>query len=193
MAKSGIAFAIVDYRLSPKATFPAYLQDAAKAVAYVAGEITARGGDAKRLFVSGHSAGGYLTAMLVLDPQWLTAAGMRPADLAGAIPVSGQMITHSTVRKERGIAREVEVIDFAAPLSHARPSVPPMFFITADKDMAGRTRENRAMCDALKALGNTHITMQEFAERNHGTIKSKMSDEHDPARLALVAFVKAPR
>jgi acetyl esterase/lipase len=189
LARSGMALAVVDYRLSPKATYPAYIQDAALAVAYVHREIAARGGDPKRVFIGGHSAGGYLTAMLVLDPRWLTAAGMEPAEVAGAVPVSGQMITHSTVRKERGISRDVEVVDDAAPLSHARAPVPPIFFVTADNDMKGRGQENRRMHEALVALGNTNLKIREFAGRTHGTIKSAMSNEDDPARKALVEFV----
>lgn len=189
IARHGIAVAAADYRLSPKATYPAYIQDAAAAVAWVHAHIAEHGGDARRVFVGGHSAGGYLAAMVTLDKRWLTAAGMDPKALAGAVPVSGQMITHSTVRKERGIPRTTEVVDHAAPLTHARANAPPMLLITGDKDMAGRSEENRRLRDALVKAGCTAVRFQEFPDRDHGTIKSRMMDDRDPARAALIAFI----
>ncbi len=189
IARQGIAVAAADYRLSPKATYPAYVQDAAAAVAWVHAHIAEHGGDARRVFVGGHSAGGYLAAMVALDKRWLTAAGMDPKALAGAVPVSGQMITHSTARKERGIPRTTEVVDHAAPLTHARADAAPMLLITADKDMAGRSEENRRMRDALAKAGSAAARFQAFPDRDHGTIKSRMVDDRDPVQAALVAFI----
>ncbi len=50
----------VNYRLSPKVKSPAYIDDAAAAVAWVFKNISKYGGDPKKIVVSGHSAGGYL-------------------------------------------------------------------------------------------------------------------------------------
>ena len=47
------------------------------------------GGDPKRVFVMGHSAGGYNAAMLALDARWLKAAGHAPDELAGWIGLAG--------------------------------------------------------------------------------------------------------
>jgi len=189
LAKAGIALAAVDYRLSPKVSYPVYLQDAAAAVAWIHAHIAEHGGDPKQVFVSGHSAGGYLTAMITLDKRWLAAAGMDANVLAGAIPVSGQMITHSTVRKERGIPRSTEVVDLAAPLSHARADAPPILFISGGRDMAGRTAENRRMHEALVRAGNSSSRCREFRDRDHGSIKNRMLDLDDPARIAFLAFI----
>ena len=67
----GIAVASVNYRLSPQAKFPAYIEDAAAAVAFVHKEIVSYGGSDKLIFVSGHSAGGYLTSMIGMDARYL--------------------------------------------------------------------------------------------------------------------------
>ena len=63
LAERGVAVANVNYRLSPRAPFPAYVDDAAASVAWVLDNIEAHGGDARNVFVSGHSAGGYLVAV----------------------------------------------------------------------------------------------------------------------------------
>ena len=189
LVADGIAVVMVDYRLSPKATYPAYIEDAAAAVAWTHAHIAEYGGDTKRVFVGGHSAGGYLAAMVALDVRWLTAAGMKPSDLAGAFPVSGQMATHYTIRKERGLPMEVEIIDEAAPLAHARKDAPRLLFIAADKDMHNRVDENQRMVAALRAAGHTVPDLLVVAGRDHSTIMSKMIDAEDPGRKALVAFV----
>ena len=123
--------------------------------------------------------------MLTIDKRWLAAAGMDANLLAGAIPVSGQMITHSTVRKERGIPRSTEVIDDAAPLSHIRPDIPPMLFITGDHDMPGRSDENRRTHQAIIQAGCKTSRFQEF--------KNRMLNEDDPARVAFIAFITQHR
>ncbi len=189
LARAGVGFAAVDYRLSPQAQFPAYIDDAAAAVAWVQKNIAQYGGDPAKVFVSGHSAGGYLTAMVALDKRFLAAHQADADTLAGAIPVSGQMITHSTVRKERGIPRSTEVVDQAAPLSHARAGAPPMLLITGDHDMAGRSDENRRMHEALVKAGHKSAQFIEFADRDHGTIKTRMLDADDPARKAFLKFI----
>ncbi|HEY8967386.1 MAG TPA: alpha/beta hydrolase, partial [Candidatus Methylacidiphilales bacterium] len=59
LAGKGIAVAAADYRLSPRAKYPAYLEDAAQAVAWVRANAADLGIDPARIYVAGHSAGGY--------------------------------------------------------------------------------------------------------------------------------------
>lgn len=59
----GFAVIGVGDRLSPKVTAPAYIEDAAAAVAWVFKNIEKYGGNNDLIFVSGHSAGGYLGLM----------------------------------------------------------------------------------------------------------------------------------
>ena len=51
----GVAVATVNYRLFPKIKAPAYIEDAAAAVAWVFKNIGDYGGDSSRIYVSGHS------------------------------------------------------------------------------------------------------------------------------------------
>lgn len=62
----GFAVVGVGYRLSPKVKAPVYIEDAAAAVAWVFRNIEKYGGSNKLIFVSGHSAGGYLGMMITL-------------------------------------------------------------------------------------------------------------------------------
>lgn len=71
----GFAVVAVNYRLSPKAQNPAYTEDAAAAVAWAYKHIEEYGGSPRRVFVTGHSAGGYLTLMVGLDKSYLQNTG----------------------------------------------------------------------------------------------------------------------
>ena len=73
------------------------------AVAWVFREIGKYGGDKRKIFVSGHSAGGYLTAMIGLDKKWLANYQTDANEIAGLIPFSGQMISHFAYRDMKGI------------------------------------------------------------------------------------------
>ncbi|MFK8164434.1 MAG: alpha/beta hydrolase, partial [Lewinella sp.] len=98
--EKGIAVATANYRLHPKVKNPVYTQDAAAAVAWVMKNIDDYGGDPSRIYVTGHSAGGYLTSMIGLDTTYLGAHGLHPDSLAALLPFSGHTITHFTPRKE---------------------------------------------------------------------------------------------
>ncbi|HEY3319428.1 MAG TPA: alpha/beta hydrolase fold domain-containing protein [Planctomycetota bacterium] len=190
LASEGLVFAAANYRLSPKATYPAYLEDAAAAVAWTIKHAGEYGGNAKQVFISGHSAGGYLTAMLGTDERWLKAQNIALADIAGLIPVSGQTLTHFTIRQERGIPKTTLIVDDAAPLYHARKDMPPMLILYAEKDMALRAEENVFYFAALKAAGNKQVTAKEIAGHDHGSIGEKMFQPADAGRAALGEFVK---
>jgi acetyl esterase/lipase len=179
LAADGIAVASVNYRLNPQAQFPAYIEDAAAAVAFIHREITGHGGSATRVFVSGHSAGGYLTAMVGLAPTYLAKHGMKPTQLAGLIPISGQMVTHATVRGERGVPPTQPVIDDAAPSWHVTADAPPILAIAGGEDLPARAEENRYFVAALKAAGHPNATYAEFAGRNHGTVANRMHEPSD--------------
>jgi len=189
LAAHGVAVASVNYRLSPQAKFPSYVDDAAASVAWVLDHIGDYGGDANAVFVSGHSAGGYLAAMAGLDAHYLGAYGHGTGELAGLMPISGQMVTHATVRDERGLDNQQPLIDAAAPAFHVSADAPPVLAIAGSDDLAARSEENRYFVAALEAVGHADATFREFAGRNHGTIVSQIPQADDPVAAALLEFV----
>lgn len=191
LTADGLAVAAVNYRLSPKATYPAYLEDSAAAVAWVRAHIAEHGGDPARVFISGHSAGGWLTLMLAMDARWLKPHGLTPDSFAGYIPLSGQTMTHYTVREERGIDKMTITADEAAPVHHCRKDTPPMLVLAADHDMAARAEENEYLVAVLKGAGNKRVSYQKFADRNHGSIANNIPNAGDPVRKAILDFIAA--
>lgn len=170
----GIAVAAVGYRLAPKAQHPAYLEDAAAATAWVIKNIAQYGGDSNKVFLAGHSAGGYLTAMIGMDPRWLAAHGLSNHQLAGLIPVSAQVTTHFKVKKLRGDMGEQyrPLIDEYAPLYYCASNLPPVCLVLGDRkiEFKCRVEENDLMAVSLRTLGHKNVEFYELPGLNHGTV-----------------------
>lgn len=169
LKNQGIAVISVNYRLGPKVVAPKYIEDAAAATAWVFKNINTFGGDASLIFISGHSAGGYLATMIGLDKKWLNAQGIDANKIAGLIPFSGQAITHFLVRKERGIPETQPVIDEYAPLFYVRADAPPLLLITGDRELEllGRYEENAYLMRMMKIAGNKNTKLYELDGFGH--------------------------
>ncbi|HSW00918.1 MAG TPA: hypothetical protein VLI39_12140 [Sedimentisphaerales bacterium] len=135
LQNQGLAVAAVNYRLSPKATCPAYIEDADR--------------------------------------------------IAGLVPLSGQTITHSTIRQERGLPERVPLIDSFAPLHHIRPDAPPILLMTGDREMemVGRYEENAYLMRMLKIVGHPDVTLYEFQGYGHDMV--------EPAMGPMLRWIKA--
>ncbi len=194
LAARGLAVVQPNYRLYPKVKFPVFIEDAAAAVAWVVKNIEKHGGDRKRVFVGGHSAGGYLTAMVGMDPGYLKPHALSPADLAGLIPIAGQMATHSTVREQRGIATTTPFIDAAAPLFHVRKDAPRLIAIVGLKDTETRIAENRYFVAALHVAGHNRSEFIGVPGRDHNGIVGGLANPIDPVTRIILEFsgAKAP-
>ena len=172
LKEKGMGVVAVNYRLYPKIKAPVYIEDAAAAVAWVFKHIEDFGGDPNLIFVSGHSAGGYLTSMVGLDQKWLKAHEVEANDIAGLIPFSGHTITHFTVRAERGIEGTQPIVDDLAPLYHVRKDAPPLLLITGDREMEmmGRYEENAYMMRMMKVVGHPDTRLYEMDGYGHNML-----------------------
>ena len=188
LQEKGIAVVAANYRMNPKVNSPTYVEDAAAAVAWTIKNIEKYGGSSKRVFVSGHSAGGYLTSMIGLDKRWLAKHDIDANDIAGLIPYSGHTITHFTVREEREIPKEQAIIDEMAPLYHVRDDAPPLLLITGDRDMEllGRYEENAYLWRMMQVVGHEDTELFELEGFNHGGMAA-------PADSLLLKFIKDVR
>lgn len=167
---SGIGIIAVNYRLLPRATVPECIDDAAAAVAWAFREVAKRGGNPDKIFVAGHSAGGYLTDMVVLDKHWLAAYGIDSDKIAGVFPYSAQKITHFNVRAKQGLGPLQPTIDSLAPLFHVRKLPMPMLVLSGDREleMYGRYEEQAYFWRMMKLNGNENVFLYEFDGYKHG-------------------------
>ena len=189
LAQAGVAVVTPDYRLSPKVKYPAYVDDAAAAFAWTVKHIAEHGGDPRKVFIGGHSAGATLALLVGMDPNRLKPHGLTLGSVAGIAQVSAQVLTHYTVREERGQPRYAITCDEAAPAFYIRKALPPILTIYAQHDMLSRAEENMFFVTTLKAAGHTENYSLRVDDRDHGTVGHSIRNLDDPARLAILNFI----
>ena len=101
----GYAVAVPDYRLYPQVKYPAFLEDSARAVAWVYRHIGEYGASGENLYLVGHSAGAYNAVMVALKPTYLKKAGGTTAWVRGVIRDVGR---DTMSLKERRVSRRTE-------------------------------------------------------------------------------------
>jgi acetyl esterase/lipase len=171
MAARGLLTLVADYRLYPKVRYPDFLEDCAMALVWGLEHASSLGGDPKRVFVMGHSAGGYNAAMLALDPRWLAAKGHSPSELAGWIGLAGPYDFFPTDNPQAqpvffhpNYPAKAQPIEFSA----AR-AVPTFLGAPRNDTLVSPTRSTQALATALAAQG-TPLTLRLYDRASHQTL-----------------------
>lgn len=84
MARKGVVTVIIDYRLSPSTDYKGMATDVATALKWTKENISSYGGDSHKIFVSGHSAGGHLAALVSTDNHYFDSLNI-PNPIKGTI------------------------------------------------------------------------------------------------------------
>ena len=102
--------------------------------------------------------------------------GLDANKIAKLYPVSGQTVTHSQIRKERGLPDGIPVVEEAAPIYHAANGGAPMILITGDRDleMVARYEENVLLQSLLKNFKHDSV-LYEMQGFDHGTVLAPAS------------------
>ena len=170
LKNSGLVVVAANYRLLPKAKIDDILDDAAAAVAWTYYNIAKYNGSRRKIFLAGHSAGGYLLDLIGLDKRWLAKYGVDADSLAALVPFSGQCVTHYNIRKQQGIPPLQATIDQYAPLTYVRADAPPIVIISGDRELElyGRYEEQAYFWRMLKLVGHKDVTLYEMQGYDHG-------------------------
>ena len=147
------------------------IRDAAEAVAWTLENIERYGGDKNKVYVSGMSAGGYLTMMVGMAPKYLAELGHSNLELAGLVPISGQATKHFNVRKFAGDSdlQFVPKIDELAPLYWVSDKIPPILSVCGEPpyEWKCRSEENRLLIASCVALGHKNAKFVEMGYCDH--------------------------
>jgi acetyl esterase/lipase len=187
-ARHGIGTAVTSYRLSPAVQHPEHIKDVARAFAWTHKHIGEYGGRNDQIFISGHSAGGHLVALLATDDSYLKALGLGLKDIKGAMPMSGvynipNRFLSSVFTDDSEVRRK------ASPLTHVRGDAPPFLIIYAEKDLIVCGKQpSEEFCAALNAKKCTAESL-EVKSRTHVSLLLKTCLDDDPAAQAMLRFI----
>jgi arylformamidase len=215
-ARHGIGTVSINYRLSPGIKHPEHVKDVARAFAWTRTNIHTYGGRPDQIFVSGHSAGGHLVALLATDERYLQAEGLSRKDIRGAIPISGvyriyDVQVNAGAPLPRGASQgttangrnsvppfssvfgsDLAIRREASPLVHVKAGTPPFLVLYADHDLMKLPEMAREFGAALKEQ-QCEVQTVEVKPRDHMSILLNITQEGDPAGQAILDFVAKHR
>ena len=205
LAGHGVGSAVISYRLQPSVGWHTQVEDVASAVAWLVTHVAALGGDPKRIFLSGHSAGAQLVARVALDPQPLVVLGLPPGSICGLIPVSGAGFDLEDTRTyELGASKDYYERRFRNPesepdwaheastLAHMGEFLPATLILYADGDWPSLRRQSQVLGQALQARG-ARVETRVVEDEDHYTIVPTLSRDDRPAGEAILDFVAHTR
>jgi acetyl esterase/lipase len=204
----GFVFVATNYRLLPHVEMDVLIRDVAKSLGWVHKNIARHGGDPKRIFVMGHSAGAQLAALICIDDRYLKAEGVAFDVLQGCVPVDGDtydvpaIITTAEIRQTvHGLplpefGHRVKFgndpkkhIDFSAVTHVAKGKGIPPFLILHVAGHPDVTAQARRLGAVLK---EAEIPVQVFGAREttHNKLNADLGLPDDPATKELFTFLE---
>lgn len=162
LANEGFIVAVADYRTYPDVQFPAFVDDAAKAVAWVSENVDRFGGKTDNIHLIGHSAGAHIAALLALNPSYLQNAGSDRRVLGRWVGLAGPYAFYpSEVRSVRDIFANTPE-DHARPITFADSGTPPALLLHGADDTTVYPSNSTKLAKALNDVGvKAHAFMYE--------------------------------
>jgi acetyl esterase/lipase len=189
LAEAGYVAVLPDYRVYPGVRFPGFIDDGAAVVAWVVSHAAESGGDPRRVYLAGHSAGAHIAAMLAYDAPRLAAAGLPKDSIRGYIGLSGPYALDPNDDNLRTIFSSPFVHADWQPLQRAQAGAPPALLIHGEDDIVVSVNHARKMAARLEALG-TKVTLRVFPGRGHADTVAPFA-KPAPNKLPVLAEIRA--
>jgi acetyl esterase/lipase len=184
LAARGWVCVAINYRLSPKATWPDHIVDCKRALAWIRAHIAEYGGDPDYVVVTGGSAGGHLTALMGVtanDPEWQPGFEDVDTSVKAMIPFYGVFdFTGSTDAPDDGLRELLEkyvikqkyddapaVFENASPLFRITADAPPALIVHGDLDTLAPIEMARAFVAKLRATSREPVVFAELKGAHH--------------------------
>lgn len=190
LAAHGILTVVADYRTYPRVGFPAFMDDAAKAVKWSRDNAASWGGDPDRLFLAGHSAGAQIAALLATDARYLQRYDVAPSELAGVIGLSGpyDFVISKSLQRIFGPPGQWHL---AQPVNFVDGDEPAFLLVHGVRDRVVESADSVALADKLRA----HDVEAKLVLLPEGTHSTPLTGLYDPQRApavlaAMLAFLR---
>ncbi|GAT10917.1 esterase [Mycolicibacterium novocastrense] len=184
MAERGWVCVSIDYRVSPRNTWPAHIIDVKRALAWIKENIADYGGDPDFVAITGGSAGGHLSSLAALtpdDPQWQPGFEDADTSVAAAVPIYGRydwVSARGSGRKEfiaflqkfvvkKPITEHKQTYVDASSIMRVRPDAPPFFVLHGQDDSIIPVQEGREFVEALRKVSTSTVAYAEIPHAQH--------------------------
>lgn len=197
--KRGYVWVGVEYRFVPEVTYKEQAGDVAKAVRWARDHAREFGGDPRKIFLMGHSAGAHLAALTGTDERYLKDAGMKLDEISGVVLLDGagydvsRQIRDSALPAIRSMYLNVfgadpKVQDDASPIAHVEKDkgIPPFLLLHVGR-VDSRAQSN-ALAASLRKAG-VEATVGAFPSKTHRTINREMGLPHDKPTQTVFNFL----
>lgn len=196
LSSQGYVVVVPDYRLYPEVRFPAFVEDGARAVAWVRENITRFGGNVDNLFLMGHSAGAHMAALLSLDPRYLGAHGGGTEWLAGMIGLAGpyDFLPFRSDFYRVVFEPEAQFPD-SQPVNFVDGTEPPMLLLQGERDALVSPKNARSLASRIEAAGG-EVEAILYERQSHVSIIAGLSHPLravGPMMGDITAFIEAHR
>lgn len=184
MAERGWVCVSIDYRVSPRNTWPAHIVDVKRALAWIKENIADYGGDPDFVAITGGSAGGHLSSLTALtpdDPQWQPGFEDADTSVVAAVPIYGRydwVSARGSGRKEfiaflqkfvvkKRISEHKQTYVDASSIMRVRPDAPPFFVLHGQDDSIIPVQEGREFVEALREVSTSTVAYAEIPHAQH--------------------------
>ncbi|MCW2733091.1 MAG: lip2 3 [Mycobacterium sp.] len=184
LAELGWICVAINYRLSPRHTWPDHIVDVKRAIAWVKAHIAEYGGDPHFIAITGGSAGGHLSALAALtakDPEWQPGFEDADTSVQAAVPFYGvydftrtdgalhpimvPFLERLVVKRPRRDAPEAYAA--ASPITHVGPDAPPFFVLHGRNDSFIPVVQARSFVERLGAVSAAPVGYAELPLAQH--------------------------
>lgn len=191
LTNAGFVVVLPDYRLHPQVSFPVFVQDAARAVAWARDAATRYGADPDGIYLMGHSAGAHIAALLATDERWLGETGVGRASVAGLLGLSGP---YDFLPIESGYLLEVfpEPRGTSQPIRHVDAGVPPTLLIHGRDDKVVEPGNSERFAQALREAG-VSVRTEFYDDTGHRRVAAALAPPLDFLSGTLedcIAFIR---
>jgi acetyl esterase/lipase len=156
LTEKGFVVVVPDYRVYPEVTFPAFVEDGARAVRWTYEHISQFGGDPNRIYLMGHSSGAHIAALLTLDHHYLKDVGLDPKIIRATAALSGpyDFRIYPGNRMAFGKSSLDATIDpRTQPINFVDGTNAPMLLLHGAKDAAVPAANAVRLADKIRAAG----------------------------------------
>lgn len=185
----GIAWVPINYRLAPTVPMFEIVADVRNAVKWLYLHAAEYGCDPERIYVSGNSAGGHLTAELLSD-NWPEQYG-QPADVVkGACAISGLYDLEPLLECEPNekLRLDLESARRYSPIYYLSGQATPSIIACGANESAEFRRQTAAYADILKDAGYP-VTHMEVAGHDHFSIIGELANPESPLFRAVIGMI----